>query len=85
MVERLAASFARALVLVHDPLRLTRVLGLSLLAWCFELGLFFVLLGVFGLPMSYPLALLVGCGVVERAAVEPPSLSSQIPIARLGP
>jgi glycosyltransferase 2 family protein len=60
VVERLAASFARALVLVHDPLRLTRVLGLSLLAWCFELGLFFVLLLAFRLPGSYPLALLVG-------------------------
>ena len=59
-VERLAASFARALVLVHDPGRLARVLGLSLLAWCFELGLFFVLLVAFGLPSSYPLALLVG-------------------------
>src|SRR5712692_6113741 len=60
IVERLAASFSRALVLVHDPVRLTRVLGLSLLAWCFELGLFFVLLVAFGLPASYPLALLVG-------------------------
>jgi uncharacterized protein (TIRG00374 family) len=60
IVERLAASFSRALVLVHDPTRLTRVLGLSLLAWCFELGLFFVLLIAFGLPGSYPLALLVG-------------------------
>jgi uncharacterized membrane protein YbhN (UPF0104 family) len=36
------------------------LLGLSLLAWCFELGLFFVLLLSFGLPASYPLALLVG-------------------------
>ena len=60
IVERLAASFARALVLVHDPVRLTRVLGLSLLAWCFELGLFFMLLVAFGLPGGYPLALLVG-------------------------
>jgi len=60
IVERLAANFARALVLVHDPLRLTRVLGLSLLAWSFELGLFFVLLAAFGLPGGYPLALLVG-------------------------
>ena len=60
VVERLAASFARALVLVHDPVRLTRVLGLSLLAWCFELGLFYMLLLSFRLPASYPLALLVG-------------------------
>jgi uncharacterized protein (TIRG00374 family) len=60
MVERLAASFARSLALVHDPARLVRLLGLSLFAWCFELGLFFVLLVAFGLPGSYPLALLVG-------------------------
>jgi uncharacterized protein (TIRG00374 family) len=56
----LGESFARSLALVHDPARLLRLLGLSLLAWCFELGLFFVLLLAFGLPASYPLALLVG-------------------------
>jgi uncharacterized protein (TIRG00374 family) len=60
MVERLMENFARSLALVHDPMRLARLLGLSLLAWCFELGLFFVLLLSFGLPASYPLALLVG-------------------------
>jgi len=60
LLERLAESFARSLTLVHDPARLARLLGLSLLAWCFELGLFFVLLLAFGLPGSYPLALLVG-------------------------
>jgi uncharacterized membrane protein YbhN (UPF0104 family) len=60
IIERLAESFARSLALVHEPARLARVLGLSLLAWCFELGLFFVLLFAFGLPGSYPLALLVG-------------------------
>jgi uncharacterized membrane protein YbhN (UPF0104 family) len=60
VVEQLAANFARSLALVHDPLRLARLLGLSLLAWCFELGLFFVLLFSFGLPGSYPLALMVG-------------------------
>ena len=43
-----------------DPGRLARLLGLSLLAWCFELGLFFVLLLSFGCRRSYPLALLVG-------------------------
>jgi uncharacterized protein (TIRG00374 family) len=59
-VVGLLGSFARSLVLVHDPLRLARLLGLSLLAWCLELGLFFVLLLSFGLPASYPLALLVG-------------------------
>ena len=60
VLERLAESFARSLALVHDPALLARLLGLSLLAWCFELGLFFVLLLAFGLPGSYPLALLVG-------------------------
>jgi glycosyltransferase 2 family protein len=60
LVEGLAESFARALALVHSPVRLARLLGLSLLAWCLELGLFFVLLLSFGLPASYPLALLVG-------------------------
>jgi glycosyltransferase 2 family protein len=60
VVMRLTASFARSLALVHDPVRLLRLLGLSVLAWCFELGLFFVLLLSFGLPASYPLALLVG-------------------------
>ncbi|HEV7666613.1 MAG TPA: lysylphosphatidylglycerol synthase transmembrane domain-containing protein, partial [Chloroflexota bacterium] len=57
---RVAATLARSLSLVHDPVRLVRLVGLSLLAWCFELGLFFVLLISFGLPASYPLALLVG-------------------------
>ena len=60
VLNRLATSFARSLALVHDPARLARLLGLSLLAWCFELGLFFVLLLSFRLPASYPLALLVG-------------------------
>ncbi len=55
-----ATSFGRSLALVHDPRRLPPLLGLSLLAWCFELGLFFVLLLSFKLPASYPLALLVG-------------------------
>jgi glycosyltransferase 2 family protein len=57
---RAATSFGRSLALVHDPRRLPPLLGLSLLAWCFELGLFFVLLLSFKLPASYPLALLVG-------------------------
>ena len=55
-----ANKFARSLALVHSPLRLVALLALSLLAWGFELGLFFVLMfsvGVFG---SYPQALLVG-------------------------
>jgi uncharacterized protein (TIRG00374 family) len=60
IVIRLSETFARSLALVHDPGRLLRVLALSILAWCFELGLFFVLLISFGLRASYPLALLVG-------------------------
>ena len=59
VLMRVATSFARSLALVHDPARLVRLLGISLLAWCFELGLFFVLLVSFKLPASYPLALLV--------------------------
>jgi uncharacterized protein (TIRG00374 family) len=60
LLTRLATSFARSLALVHDPARFARLLGLSLLAWCCELGVFFVLLVSFSLPASYPLALLVG-------------------------
>jgi glycosyltransferase 2 family protein len=60
IITGLAANFGRSLALVHDPSRLARLMGLSLLAWCFELGLFFVLLLSFGLSGSYPLALLVG-------------------------
>jgi uncharacterized protein (TIRG00374 family) len=59
-IEQVAATFARSLTLVHSPARLARLLGLSLLAWCMELGLFFVLLISLRLPASYPLALLVG-------------------------
>jgi uncharacterized protein (TIRG00374 family) len=55
-----AATFARSLALVHDPLLLARVLALSLLVWCFELGLFFVLMFSLSIPGSYPQALLVG-------------------------
>lgn len=59
-IARLAENFARSLANVHEPSRLLPVLALSLLAWCFELGLFYVLMLAFGLPGSYPLALLVG-------------------------
>ena len=59
-LRRLAENFAQSLALVHDPVRLVRLLGLSLLAWCFELGLFYVLLIAFGISSSYPMALLVG-------------------------
>jgi uncharacterized protein (TIRG00374 family) len=60
-VDRLAVHFARALVVVHDPSRLARVLGLSILAWCCELGLFYVLMLSLRLAeASYALALLVG-------------------------
>jgi uncharacterized protein (TIRG00374 family) len=60
ILMRLSESFARSLALVHSPDRLIRLLALSLLAWCFELGLFFVLLLSFGIAGSYPLALLIG-------------------------
>jgi uncharacterized protein (TIRG00374 family) len=59
-VDRLAVNFIHSLTLVHSPARLIRLLGLSILAWCFELGLFFMYLISFGLPARYPLALLVG-------------------------
>lgn len=60
MLLRLTENFSRSLSAVHDPMRLTRLFGLSLLAWGFELGLFFVLLLSLGIPGSYPLALLIG-------------------------
>jgi uncharacterized protein (TIRG00374 family) len=60
LIEQLATSFARSLTQVHSPGRFARLLGLSLLAWCVELGVFFVLLISFRLPATYPLALLVG-------------------------
>jgi uncharacterized protein (TIRG00374 family) len=55
-----ASSFARSLALVHDPGRLARLLVLSLVAWCSELGLFFVLMVSLGIAGTYPHALLVG-------------------------
>jgi glycosyltransferase 2 family protein len=60
MLVSATESFARSLSVVHDPIRLLRLLALSLLAWCSELGLFFVLMFSVGIPGTYPLALLVG-------------------------
>jgi glycosyltransferase 2 family protein len=60
IIEQLAINFSRSLALVHSPARLVRLIGLSLGAWCIELGVFFVLLVAFRLSESYPLALLVG-------------------------
>jgi uncharacterized protein (TIRG00374 family) len=60
LAERLAASFAGELAFVRGRHRLGMILGLSLLAWCFELGLFYVLMLGFPLPASLPLAFLVG-------------------------
>lgn len=60
LLVRAATSFTGSLALVRGGGRLVRLLGLSLLAWCSELGLFFVMLHSFKLPGSYPLALLVG-------------------------
>ena len=55
-----AGNFARSLAVVHDTARLARLIGLSLVAWCCELGLFFVLMFSVGIAGSYPRALLVG-------------------------
>jgi glycosyltransferase 2 family protein len=60
LAVRLATSFARALASIHGTSRLLRVLALSLVAWCCELSLFWVLMPGFGIPASAPLALLVG-------------------------
>jgi uncharacterized protein (TIRG00374 family) len=57
---RLAESFAHSLALVRGARRLLALLALSLLAWCAELGVFYVLLFGFPIRGSYPLALLVG-------------------------
>jgi glycosyltransferase 2 family protein len=60
IIEQLAINFSRSLALVHSPARLVRLIGLSLAAWCIELGVFLVLLIAFRVSESYPLALLVG-------------------------
>jgi uncharacterized membrane protein YbhN (UPF0104 family) len=60
ILTRVATTFARSLAVVHDPVRLARLMGLSLLAWCFELGVFLVLMFSLGFGGSYPMGLLVG-------------------------
>jgi uncharacterized membrane protein YbhN (UPF0104 family) len=55
-----AGNFARSLAVVHDTARLARLVGLSLVAWCCELGLFYVLMFSVGVAGNYPRALLVG-------------------------
>ncbi|HEY2596639.1 MAG TPA: lysylphosphatidylglycerol synthase transmembrane domain-containing protein, partial [Chloroflexota bacterium] len=55
-----ANNFARSLGVVRDVGRLARLIGLSLVAWCSELGLFFVLMFSVGISGSYASALLVG-------------------------
>jgi uncharacterized protein (TIRG00374 family) len=60
LAMKLATSFARGLSLVRGRSRLVRLVALSLLAWCFELSLFLVLMPSFGIPASVPLAFLVG-------------------------
>jgi glycosyltransferase 2 family protein len=60
-VSDAATSFARSLALVHDPMRLLRLLGLSLVAWCAELGVYWILMfAVQGIAATYLHALLVG-------------------------
>ncbi len=53
-------NFARSLAVVHDTGRLARLIALSLVAWCCELGLFYVLMLSVGIVGTYPSALLVG-------------------------
>jgi len=60
LTMKLARGFARGLSLVRGRGRLVRLVVLSLVAWCFELSLFLVLMPSFGIPASVPLALLVG-------------------------
>jgi uncharacterized protein (TIRG00374 family) len=55
-----ANNFAHSLAVVHDTGRLARLIGLSLVAWCCELGLFYVLMLSVGILGTYPSALLVG-------------------------
>lgn len=60
LAVRLTDAFLGALSLVRGHGRLARAVGLSLLAWCFELSLFYVLMLAFGFAASPPLAFLVG-------------------------
>ena len=46
--------------MVHNPARLARLLALSVVAWCSELGLFLVLMFSLGIAGTYPQALLIG-------------------------
>ncbi len=59
-VRALAHEFGVGLAQVRGGRRLLALCGLSLGAWLVELGLFFVLMGSFSLPGSYPVALLSG-------------------------
>jgi glycosyltransferase 2 family protein len=59
-IVRASDRFARSLAVLHSPSRLARLLGLSIAAWCSELGLFYVLMFSVGIAGSYPRALLVG-------------------------
>ena len=59
-VLRASESFARSLAMVHHPARLARLLALSVVAWCSELGLFLVLMFSLGIAGTYPQALLIG-------------------------
>jgi uncharacterized protein (TIRG00374 family) len=60
LVTTSTAGFSRSLTLVHDPGRLVRLLILSVVAWCAELGLFYLLMLSLGIVGSYPQALMVG-------------------------
>src|SRR5262249_28735280 len=60
LAASLATSFARGLSLVRGRHRLTSVLALSLLAWCFELSVFLVLMPSLGITPNIAVAFLVG-------------------------
>ena len=60
MLINLTSSFMRALSLVRGRGRLAKLVALSIVAWCVELGVYYVLMPGFDLPFSYPLALLIG-------------------------
>ncbi len=59
-VRRLAREFGVGLALLRGGRRLLALSALSLGAWLVELGVFFVLMGSFAIPGSYPVALLSG-------------------------
>jgi len=60
LATRIATSFSRGLSLVRGRHRLMSVLALSILAWCFELCVFLMLMPSLGITPNVPVAFLVG-------------------------